>query len=952
MEGHGLSHNNHFDVNSWVRAKSSLTPSSSPPVLAPAASSPSSSAPFDPSFYITPCWKGSTLLSKSAIRVKKLFHLIVADVKKQMVKTDFTPSLKGEIHGEFLACTKKNPEVHHPLDCPSNFFRNLYAGESLHHEELEMFKHTFGARIATLYLLKTRFLTNLNKALKQTTEKASLPNPNASLAKIFRKGSSSELSSLAIVSNRYSWYRPNSKIISLVHGWEDLAISEWQEIFSDGKEQVSKAYSLAHPEVGAFLLKLITQNFFWKSKKESPYPPPQPSCFLPSSQDPWMLKTRYDGDHLEALFRSHWLAQSQDISSHTPLICPEFSQVGGDSEKFSQLSCELYFLSILVERALKQGLNPVSHICQIYRCKENASYGSQGQSSLFDSDIMGDTHSFYDCIVFTITQFPSNNPQSFLINQVQAKGKKLKANGRMIILSTQKLFIPSLADRVEVLLKDLKLESALTLKDITGRGQIPPYIYILSKKGYGEKQSTKPSPSLDQMTFTGTRLNNMEIQKHPCLSLRITGNLKALSQFSIINQEFDEFFKSRKRQIAPFYHKDLPIGLSFDFHPDALVDGSLIHTTNKDTSKITHPNFLKNLIHSCETLSYFFLLEPIKTAGTRKNDLFAHDLLGISQKPEEQFLDILIFDYRKKQQPRLEFIPASSYESKCNEYGQALCSYFGLIPKVKNININIFHYFFQTPLGQQILLLSLNDGLTHLRSKISSLLVPKFFEKSLHLPSDLIAKIKLYGCSIEGLLNLEAFELSKQYGEVKKNALELAALYPWHVASLLILFDQKLTAFQRKETKDNHYFLNENFIRSLVQQATQPIYPNNQDIFINFQPTKESCEHRLYEPIEDIKVIEKRDGEGKSSTLELYTSSGLALTMHSGKNLIEFLAFILQRKVLGRKVVDIVCETRAPGLKDLDGLVAKHHQFRETIREIKKSNQQVLNKVINNQLSH
>ena len=160
-----------------------------------------------------------------------------------------------------------------------------------------------------------------------------------------------------------------------------------------------------------------------------------------------------------------------------PSSAPEFYNSQYHYGTFARLACELQFLCVLTDIAERSNQNPVNFICNIYRTRESSKQPHEGQQSLLQNECCT-----YDRIILNLTQFPKNNPHHFLLNQIQMKEKELKSSGMMIVLSTKKLFIPSLSDKVEELLKTFKIESVLTFEHLKGRGEIPAYIYVLSKR--------------------------------------------------------------------------------------------------------------------------------------------------------------------------------------------------------------------------------------------------------------------------------------------------------------------------------------------------------------------------------------------------------------------------------------------------------------------------------------
>ena len=867
-----------------------------------------------------------------------------------MILASFNQSLKIEVYNEFLSYAENLALECSHINSLSSFFHHLHWKESPHAKELNGFKNAFASRVTTLYLLKIRFLVKLCQTLNQKIHETSFLNPNSYFTKLFRKGSSSQLESPGITANHYSWYCPRVNLISgefnIAQIYEEVSIAELQKIFSlnnlQPQEEMDYSHTLSHLNFGLFLVQLMGQFPQWAHKENSHHD--QRFQSPPNQEVNHVLTAQYCGDHLESLSLSHWLAQGQFHHSNQKfIICPEFHSTRYRYGLFARVMYELQFLCLLTDIAQKSHSNIISFICDIYRIKENSKQVIEGQPSLFGPTIIKNNNSVYDRIILNLTKFPRNNPHHFLMNQIQAKAQELKNNGLLIVMSTKKLFIPSLSERADELLKDFKLESVLTFKKLKGKGEIPSYFYLLSKRS--ELKNHKRSLP-GQMLINPASPLHEGIQKHPCLSFRISGDLKTFSRFTIINQAFKEFFRSKKPNTTPIYQRELSEGFTFEFYQDAMVDGRLINTTNKDTSKITHPKFFKSLICSCHPMGHFFQIEHIPTGTKKLKPFFSQDLLGMALNPEDKYPYLLILDYRNKSLPRVEFVPSHTLKSKLNEYGQALCSYFGLIPKITNININLFRNFFQTQLGHQVLHLSLNEGFNKLKAKVDSLLVPKFFEENKKLPPHVEEGLHLYHSSVKQLLKYDSHDLQKDYSQVEKLSLSLAYNYPWHIMGLLVLFEQTLDRAGDDIWIHENFFENKTFINSLVKFPTYPLYPNNPEVFIkiHIQTAQE-----LYLPFKSLSIAKEDSLQKEVYELKIHGDQGEALSLYSHKNMVKFLEFILS-KAVGEKMSDILNYTKIPHLKDLNQLIEKQREMGEALLHIKSANQKLLSRLINQQL--
>ena len=426
----------------------------------------------------------------------------------------------------------------------------------------------------------------------------------------------------------------------------------------------------------------------------------------------------------------------------------------------------------------------------------------------------------------------------------------------------------------------------------------------------------------------------------------MSGTLKTFSHFAAVNETLKDFFKKKKPGTTPIYHREISEDITFGFYQDAIINGRLINTTNKDTSKVTHPNFFKNLMSSCRQMSHFFQIDQMPIDEDRQKNFLSQDLLGIKFEPEDQYSYILILDYRNRLHPRLDFVPADSWKSKLNEYGRAFCSYFGLIPKIKNTNVNLFRYFFKTTLGRQILNLSVNGSFSKLRAKTGSLLVPKFFEQTKLLPKHIQDSLHIYHCSVKDLLHYDSEKLIKEYLKVERYIFELSATYPWHTMGMMVFFDQKIdSVFDSIEIHQN-FFENQKFVQSLLKCDAHPIYPDNPEVFIKFHiKGKED----LHKPLESVTVQREESVKKGMYALKLRSASEEALSFYSDKNVIKFLEFILNQ-MIGVKMTDILSHTKVPKLKDLNKLIENQTNAVKKLKQIKSLNEKMILEVINRQL--
>ena len=120
---------------------------------------------------------------------------------------------------------------------------------------------------------------------------------------------------------------------------------------------------------------------------------------------------------------------------------------------------------------------------------------------------------------------------------------------------------------------------------------------------------------------------------------------------------------------------------------------------------------------SCLPFDQFFTIESINVdSGSSAKGDFTSSLLGLKFKKTENYPYVIIIDYRNQTNINRELISGDSYKAEGEKYGTAFFQYFGLMPKRPDLNINVFRESFKTDIGHQILQISLNGGLTKVKS--------------------------------------------------------------------------------------------------------------------------------------------------------------------------------------------------------------------------------------------
>lgn len=918
---------------------------------------------FKPGDFFIPGWEGDGLLSKGALQVRRILKDLVEDAKEQFEDSPlFSSSVKKMIFREFLSfCQQRNLEVDQ-LKNASDFWHQLKDPAPEHVELIENFSQAYAFRSVVIYTNKIRFILSLSKALKIEVKAKDLLNHNNFLNKLFVKGSSQELNCESLKLNRYSWYRPRialeNKLEKLARELPGLSTTEVNKIFTyedkqeqDGQaslddkgleslELKDKSYShaLSHCSFGKLLNQLIIRFPQWvkqENKIERPW-----ICF---NQGPDILSTKYLGDYLGSLTLSHWLAQESEVkkTQWTEIISPEFIESSDSCGDYLKICHELQFLSFLTTIAREQGHHPLELITRTIKNKYSLSQSMKSQIPLlFEQDQQDEL--FYNRVVINFSKLPEKNPHHALLKKISAETNNLLKDGFLFVLSNQKLFVPSHSEKVEQLLSTFKIEGHFNFEDLKGRGEIPNYLYIFSKRQNGPAERTY----LPSYNFTS---------KEPCLTFRFSGELKRFNKFDVLVEDLNNFFEKKSASSTPLYQSEIDNGqLCFEFHQDAILEGKLVSSAQKNSTSITHPNFFRNLTKSCVSLDQFFQIESLNSTDKNSKNSYGQNsgLLGLGLPTQAHYPLVLIANFTNPKDIRLELIGRELYEAKKQEYGMAYFQYFGLLPKRVDIDINTFREYFNSELGLQIIQLNLTDGPVKLKSKLRALLVPKFFEKCISMPGPERTRLKVLDYDENQCLGAHPQELQAQIESTFDFIrADLMDQYAWQVLSLLSGFKTRLTnalsSFHKgAETPGLGHvsFTNPMIIEKLIQLDSRPVYTNNNDIYTEFLV---SSSQELQVSLSEL-VLKHDEAEG--DYLELHSSQGAVVRFYSDKELLGFIKFILT-SALGKPILELIKQLYVPSLQEFKQVMNKFSQVHDTLQVGLESTELLTEQILNRQIT-
>ncbi len=900
---------------------------------------PMESSAFRPDRYFIPGWSGGSLFSKSALSIKKLQEKLWEDAKQCFkAHENFPRSLSLAIHNEFVSYLRslKVKDELDELKKGDVFWRELKNPHSLFVKELDTFCDLYSFRVATNFLLRLKFLITYSHAIQFEYNENHLINPTSFTHQLFRKGSQSEISCEAFKINQYTWYRPTHNLISSIEKsipyFKDLSIAQIMKINSFRSaerdpsllsfEDKDYSHALSHRSFGRLINELLIFFPQWKEYENFSYP--RKNYIL----KPEVLSTLFTGDNVESLSQSHWLAQESNLNqAWSEVLCPEFTSNDQAAECFVRLAQELQFLTFLVNFAHDKNLNVKELLSRITKEKyrKQKDQGA-GQFNLFNSRELA-----YDRIVLNIGKLPKKNPHHFLINKINSQKEKLLDNGHLIVLTNQKLFVPSQSKKVATLLRDFKVECLFNFEKLKGKGEVANYLYILKKR---------TASTLNLLNLTPNSQDN--ILQEPCLTFRTSGTLSQFSHFESLVTGLYDFFKTKSSFSTSMYHKILEHKLTLEFHQDAIVEGKLLSSLTGEKDQVTHPRFFKNLTVNCVPFETYFHIDDLDAPN--RLDLKRRLLGSADQSPRNGSHQILIVDHRENLYPQVEICPSSAYSAKRQEYGEAYFSYYAITQKISNFNHNLLRAFFDCPLGQQIVQICLRGGPSKLKGRLRSLLVPRFFGEGINIEQSQFKESKLLSITAHSFLESDPSAINNLVKEELKELSLLKSQSVWAYLSLLVHVDMGLKRFKETNSETEIKgvdFQNPLILKSLGELETTCIYPN-EEIYTEL----------LIESKEDLDkpFSEARFSQDKENCLDIYAQSSLLIQFYGEKELLKFIEFILSQ-AKGQSLLSLLQNLYIPKASDLKALFSQLENSRSHMDEIEGLIQNLIKEEFTKQLT-
>lgn len=861
---------------------------------------------FSPVNCFVPGWKGESLSSKQVVKFQGLIKKLQDDIRSELLKTRVFPrTIKLGLHGEFLSYAQSLSLHFDGLDDLSKFWQLLSPEKISENEDISKFLDLYTGRVATITFLKLRFIGSLiEKCNLELTDKALL-YPTSFLSQIFKKGSQTELNSQALESNLYSWYQPSeamkASMKELMILSKELAITEIIKnvsVQTQILQEQSKIYShaLSHVSLGLFLNSLQINFPLWLETVEGK------AINTGLIEQEEIISCKYFGDYLESLSLSHWLAQENNQNVRwDQVLCPDFKGLDFASGIFTRICNELQFLTFLINKSEHQNERPIDYICKIMggHVRNRTNTSSKQALLLEDNPFYSST---YDRIVLNLCHFPKNNPQHYLMTQILDQSKYLKNNGYLFVLSSKKLFVPSLRERLEPVLKEFKTEAIFDLEGVKGKGELGSFVYVFRKCSQANS-----------------------VQRQLCSYFRISADLTTFQEFASLTDHLRSFYLSHLTELPPMAQLEFNDSFRLEYFQEALVNGMLIHSTNEDSSRITHPTFFKSLLSSCVPLDMLF---EIRSLNLYDKASYQENALNLGLKKDLSYF--LVVDFRKPE-VSLELHPMDTFRSIYSDYGETLCSYFQLQAKIPGLNPNILRNYFVTPIGKQVTNLTFSGGLNLVKGSLSKLLVPKFLTETEPLPPHLKTTFKVFEKTESEFLEVASDVLVKSFNHIDQITRDILPKHACEILSHYSEIERRLQSLIWK-MDDGRYgqkfsFNNPMIQSALVQKTTYPLYPNNQDIYVEI--VEGSTPMDLHNPLTQTQIKISHEGDLKLYSIELHSGEKVIVRFHAEEVIVMFLNFLLSH-ASGAPISKILKAIHIPSLGDLKQIIDSTQGLKQT----------------------
>jgi len=844
---------------------------------------------FRPAHFLTPGWDGAALTCRLSARYVRLLDALGEDVRLRLCGQDFNRSLKLGIYNEFLTFAQGRGLTDSTLGDPAGFWLAV-RDPARHTEELRTFLDLFCARVAVITLFKLRFIRVLAQKMGIEAGPKAAHNPNHWLAQVFQPGTRRELKARVMESSVFSWYRPGDEMGPQMAAWlEDcgqLSITELVKHASprvQGSENRVYSHALSHINFGLFLNSLLINLPLWVETWD-----PASALRFRTPEELEIISCKYDGDFLESLAHSHWLAQDNNKDMKwDQILCPDFKGPAFEAGPFLKMFNELQFLTFLSEMAALQGQDPVGFITKVMggHFQNRKGLASGRSSGAFDTPFATST---YDRSVLNLCQLPKNNPYHWMMAQIHAEEANLKPGGYLFVLAPKSLFAPSQKDRLSQLLDGLELKAVFEMEQLQGKGELGAWLYVFRRR--------HPSQP---------RLHDV---RETLAWFRFTAEMHSFHDFAGITDSLRSFYLGHLSEVPAMWQQEWEGGFRAEFFQDALLDGHLIHAAHEDQSRITHPRFFKALMDNSVPFDSVFELRTIEPEAWSAP-------AGLNLGLRREGATFIVIDLRDPVRARAELLPAETFRAVYYERGAAQCHYFSVAPRGHGMDPNVLRQYFDSPVGQQLLGLASGNG-QHLKAQLGKMLVPKWFLRGDFLPAELAPALELFDFAPEILTGAHPDELRERWRQFRGLSHVLIPRYACDVLGALGRFTHTLGKLV-ESLQDPRQGASANFDNPLLQSAltalpVEALLPHHADVYVEITGDATPTAAVL----RGTQLRSMIDGDLRTWHLELETDQGAPVRLHADEALLNFAQYVL-KGALGVPVPHVLRALRLPAAAPL-----------------------------------
>ncbi len=839
---------------------------------------------------------------------------LCSDVSSQFLSVTLTRSIKQTIYQNYCDFVKKTEHAPTDYDNFNSIIQKRKNWPSASKVD-QAFLELYFSKVTVIFILKSIFLHMISRPNRPITEKT-LCNSSSFFNEVFKKNSSTELRANIFLANHYSWYRPSAQNISLFYQKTKIMAENYSSLttehllnlviktlnsFSLNEEECL----LPTSEIFSPLVSFLHQNILsWIGKNNS------------SKDDIFCVKST--GESFNQLFNLSSLNEEKKINVKQENIYLALERDLLDKKFLGLISEFNYILNQIVTESKESLFPSIIKICEKTKKleKRSISYNQEKsctgneESLLFQQNLF---HGFHNELTFLnneifihIKNFPKNNPNFYLFSQISTQVKDLRPGGALFVLSDKKVFAPSLSDRIHQLLDELFYIGSISFDELKGEKKLPNFVYIFTKK----------DPS-----------KNEQKEKQNCFGVRFRGPIQKPEDENQVIQTLCSFIKQKSWDTTSLFYQDVNSQIVFEYYHDAIVDGKLLNSTTKDSSKITHPAFFKSLLASCDTLESFFQIRSIN--AEYENSVFDENgqTLNISEKNDfHQCLDpIAIVDLKKNDSPYLYLVKKSELFEIKKEIGTASIFVFQLTPLKYYCELTNLKSFFNSNIGKQIVQIFLSGPPSKIKNKLTTLLIPRFLLLSPQL------KIEEKNYSIEKTLSLKEEELFDFYQQEKhsfntKEHPSSPREQVYFLSNLKSHFQEAMSYFESSSSHKIN-FNNKYIIQQIIECEKNFIYPKNNDFYFEFD-LKSSSELQL--PLTGSTIQRYKDDDQDYYFLEIISGEKQYLKIFSDYNTLLFLDFIIKNNTQ-IPIQNFLQQVQIPSVEDLKKIAHNYLKIPQTI---------------------